>query len=158
MVQWPWLIIGSGDWFVDHSQHFRMVFPITLQWRSNERDGVWNHQPHDCLFNRWFRHRWKKTSKLPVTGLREGNSQVTCEFPTQRASNAENVLIWWRHHEILITAFCLDVLWIPSGFVCLIYKKTLVTLRHCDCGNAGIYQLPVKQLSRIWVNICPSRI
>ena len=24
----------------------------TLQWRHNERDGVSNHQPHDCLLNR----------------------------------------------------------------------------------------------------------
>ena len=28
-----------------------------------------------------------------------GNSPVTCEFPAQRASNAENVPIWWRHHD-----------------------------------------------------------
>ena len=27
-----------------------------------------------------------------------GNSPVTGEFPTQRASNAENVSIWWHHH------------------------------------------------------------
>ena len=27
------------------------------------------------------------------------NSPVTGEFPAQRASNAENVSIWWRHHE-----------------------------------------------------------
>ena len=26
------------------------------------------------------------------------NSPVTGEFPTQRASNAEKVSIWWRHH------------------------------------------------------------
>ena len=26
---------------------------------------------------------------------------VTGEFPTQMASNAENVSIWWRHHGIL---------------------------------------------------------
>ena len=32
----------------------------------------------------------KKTSKLRVTGLCEGNSPVTGEFPAQRASNAEN--------------------------------------------------------------------
>ena len=31
----------------------------------------------------------KKTSKLHVTGLCEGNSPVTGEFPAQRASNAE---------------------------------------------------------------------
>ena len=29
-----------------------------------------------------------------------GNSPVTGEFPAQMASNAENVSIWWRHHEI----------------------------------------------------------
>ena len=43
--------------------------------------------------------RSKKTSKLRVTGLCAGNSPVTGEFPAQRASNAENVSIWWRHHE-----------------------------------------------------------
>ena len=43
----------------------------------------------------------KKTSKLRVTGLCEGNSLVTGEFPAQRASNAENVSIRWRHHKLL---------------------------------------------------------
>ena len=42
--------------------------------------------------------RLKKTSKLCVTGLCEGNPPVTGECPSQRASNAENVSIWWRHH------------------------------------------------------------
>ena len=27
------------------------------------------------------------------------NSPVTGEFPAQKASNAENASIWWRHHE-----------------------------------------------------------
>ena len=40
----------------------------------------------------------KKASKLRVTGLCAGNSPGTGEFPAQRASNAENVSIWWRHH------------------------------------------------------------
>ena len=42
---------------------------FALQWRHNERDGVSNHQPHDCLFNRLFRRRSKKTSKLCVRGI-----------------------------------------------------------------------------------------
>ena len=71
---------------------------ISLQWRHNERDGISNHQPQDCLLNRLFRRRSKKTSKLRVTGLCVGNSTVTGEFPAQRASNAEIVSIWWRHH------------------------------------------------------------
>ena len=70
----------------------------SLQWRHNEHDGASNHQPRDCLLNRLFRCRSKETSKLRVTGLCEGNSPVTGEFPAQRASNAENVSIWWRHH------------------------------------------------------------
>ena len=49
----------------------------TLQWRHNGQDSVSNHPPHDCLLNRLFRRRWKKTSKLRVTGLCAGNSPVT---------------------------------------------------------------------------------
>ena len=69
----------------------------SLQWRHNERDGISNHQSHGHLLNRLFRRRSKKTSKLRVTGLFAGNSPMTCEFPAQRASNAEHVSIWWRH-------------------------------------------------------------
>ena len=63
----------------------------TLQWRHNGRDSVSNHQPYDCLLNRLFRRRRKKTSKLRVTGLCAGNSPETGEFPAQRASNADPV-------------------------------------------------------------------
>ena len=59
---------------------------------------VSKHQHPHCLLNRLFRRRPKK-SKFRVTGLREGNSPVAGEFPTQRASNAENASIWWRHHD-----------------------------------------------------------
>ena len=78
---------------------FRSVYArVPLQWRHNGHDRVSNYQPHDCLLNRLFRRRSKKTSKLRVTGLCAGNSTVTGEFPAQMASNAENVSIWWRHH------------------------------------------------------------
>ena len=67
-----------------------------LQWRHNERDGVSNHQSLDCLHNRLFRS--KKTPKLCVTGLCEVNPPVTGGFTSQRASNVQNVFMWWRHH------------------------------------------------------------
>ena len=73
----------------------------TLHWRHNGRDGVSNHQPRDCLLNRLFGCRSKKTSKLCATGLCAGNSPGTGEFSAQRANNAENVSIWWRHHETI---------------------------------------------------------
>ena len=69
--------------------------PVTLQWRYNERDGVSNHQPHECLLNRLFRRRSKKTSKLRVTGLCAVNSPVTSEPVTR-----QNFSIWWLHHEV----------------------------------------------------------
>ena len=71
---------------------------LALQCRHNEHDGVSNHQHHDNLLKCLFRRRSKKTSKLRVTGLCAGNSPVSGEFLAQRASNAENVSIWWHHH------------------------------------------------------------
>ena len=80
--------------------HKRLETPgFALLWRRNGHDGVSNHQPHDCLLNRLFRLRSKKTSKLRVTGLCVGNSPGTA----QMASNAENVSIWWRHHVVIST-------------------------------------------------------
>ena len=89
--------VGIGELWDVHCGNFR-----TLQWRHNEHDGVANHQPHDCLLNRLSRRSSKKISKLRVSGLCARNSLVTGEFPAQRASNAENVSIWWRHHEQLL--------------------------------------------------------
>ena len=88
-----WVDVGSGNDLVPSGNK-----PITLQWRHNERDGVSNHQPPGCLLNRLFKAQIKETLKLRVTGLCDGNSPMTGEFPAQRASNAENVSIWWRHH------------------------------------------------------------
>ena len=69
-----------------------------LQWHHNEHDGISNHQPHDCLFSLYSGTDQRKKSKLCITGLSEGNSLVTSEFLTQRASNGEDVSIWWCHH------------------------------------------------------------
>ena len=58
-----------------HSHGEQKVY-VSLQWRHNGHDGVSNYLPHDCLLNHLFRRRSKKTSKLRVTGLCEGNSPV----------------------------------------------------------------------------------
>ena len=90
----------------------------SLRRRHNDRDSVSNHQPHDCLLNRLFRRRSKKTSKLRVTGLCAVNSPGTGEFPAQMASNAENVSIWWRHHV--------------TGVVRHLYDVTAMTFASCN--------------------------
>ena len=69
----------------------------------------------DCLLNRLFMRRSKKTSKLRVTGLCAGSSPVTA----QRASNAENSSIWWRHHDLIPLVSSSVVL----SYVCLRYKQ-----------------------------------
>ena len=53
----------------------------SLQWRHNGGYGISYHQPHDCLLNRLFRRRSKKTPKLRVTGLCAEKSPATSEFP-----------------------------------------------------------------------------
>ena len=62
---------------------------VTFLSLQNGRNGVLNHQPHDCLLNYLYRCRSKKTSKLRVTGLCDENSPETGEFPAQRVSNSK---------------------------------------------------------------------
>ena len=63
----------------------------------------------------------KENIKAPQwrTGFCAGNSPLTGEFPSQRASNAENVSIWWGHHD--------DDLLPPSWMI--VYRPS-VTQRH----------------------------
>ena len=79
----------------------RHIWSSPLHWRHNGGDGVSNRRRHDCLLNRLLRRRSKKSSKPRVTVLCKGNSPVTGELPAQKASDTENVSIWWRHHGIL---------------------------------------------------------
>ena len=85
-------VVESGGLFGCYMYH------IITQWRHNEHDGVSNHCVSDSLLNNLFRRWSKNTSKLCVTGPCEGNPPVISGFPSQMASNAENVSIWWRHH------------------------------------------------------------
>ena len=73
---------------------YRLNRTFTLQWRHNDHDCASDHQRLDCLLNVLFRRRSKRTSKLRVTGLCEGNSPVTGELTELRASDAKNVSIW----------------------------------------------------------------
>ena len=83
---------------------------FTLQWRHNGRDGIANHQPHDCLLYRLFRQRSKKIWKPRVSGLCAGNSLVTCEFPTQMARNAEK-------HFHLMTSSCTYICYVGGWHI-----------------------------------------
>ena len=70
----------------------------SLKRCHNEHDRVSNHQRLDWLLSLLCSRRSRKTSKLRVTGLCEGNPPVTGGFPYQRASDAGSGSIWWRYH------------------------------------------------------------
>ena len=95
VVAWFWLTYTTLNW----SPLPLMTELLSLKWHHNECDVVSNHMSFHCFLICWFRRRSKKTSKLRVTGLCAGKSPVTGEIPAQKASNAKNASIWWRHHE-----------------------------------------------------------
>ena len=87
-----------------HSQKTSNAASCSILWRHRAYSQIYHYrdviigamasqinQPHDCLLNRSFWRRSKKTSKFCVTGLCGGNSPVTGELPAQMASNAKNV-------------------------------------------------------------------
>ena len=71
-----------------------------LQWRHNEHDGVSNYQPHHCLLNCLFKAQIKENIKAPrrwpLCGEFTGHQWIS----RTKASKAENVSFWWRHHGI----------------------------------------------------------
>ena len=135
---------------------------MSLQWRHSGRDGVSDHQPHDCLLNRLFRHRSKKTSTPRVTGLCAGNSPVTGEFPEQRASNTENVSIWWRYHAFLCRRiFLFDyemqnaALWLAFSY----WPQILTQVLWINFGHRYFAAIPWRAISgqdiiwsKVWYN------
>ena len=101
---------------------------VSFCWRHNESDGVSNRKYHDCLLNRLFRCRSKKTSKFRVTGFCAGNSPVTGEFPAQRSSDAENVSTSWRHHDNLHCTKECAPLWCVALYWIVVYNPRIYSI------------------------------
>ena len=108
-----------------------------LQWLHNEHDGVSNHQRLDCLLNRLFRPRSKKTSKLRVTGLCEAISRCGwwklaakyCDMclNTMRNKSRSIFIFGWPSHEI--GADMVDRQWPPK---LLAYRPWLSITKWCS--------------------------
>ena len=98
------------------------------------------------LFRRWS----KKTSKLYVTGLCAGNSPVTSEFPTQRASGVENVSIWWRHHAESTCNWleCMTIYIISNIVMSLICSCVVV---FCQ-GLCALYNIVYVLFFLLWID------
>ena len=129
-VTWLWTLQLTIMFIGDHWNHDYIISLVpllltSLKWRHNEHDDVSNHHPHDCLLKPLFRRRSMETSKLRITALCEGNSPVTGEYPAQMASNAENVSIWWRHHELFSNIYSSQKLHIFLSYCFSVYVLML---------------------------------
>ena len=117
----------------------------SLPWRHNGHDGVSNHQPRHCLFNRLFRRRSKKTSKLRVTGLCAGNSPVTGEFPAQIASNRKFFHLmtssWWSPIQNSMIALVFHTITCQQSSQCVSLHlcKTARRMTFAMCEYLGLF-------------------
>ena len=62
----------------------RQWHDISLRWRYNGRDGVSNHEPHDCLLNRLFGHRSKKHQSSASLAFVRGIHRWPHKWPVTR--------------------------------------------------------------------------
>ena len=152
-----------------HGSAFCVADPKSLQWRHNGRNGVSNHQPHDCLLNRLFRRRSEKISKRHVTGLRVGNSSETSHkwpvtwkmfpfddvimdgnpsvsgrFPSQRASNSGFCVFFLNQSKQT-----------PEQIVGLPVICDAMTLMWRLCNDQGLYSLRGHRLMSYWYKASP---
>ena len=135
---WPY-ISWHRLWYLHQLWHLSYNSTTTLRWRHNGRDDVPNHQPRDCLHNRLFTGRSKKTSKLRVTGLCAGNSPLTGEFPAQRASNAENISLWWRHHDSPLSHVLAGWYFPREESISLLFVKSFISVRFQPFSAFSIF-------------------
>ena len=105
-------------WFQEHKIHHS---DVTMNAMASQISSVTIVYSTVCL----DADKKKKTSKLRVTGLCEGNSPVTGKLPAQRASNAENVFIWWRHHSICISYLTDGGNWRPPSWKTRLYLSCI---------------------------------
>ena len=86
----------------DHQSIPRRLYirgPITIYITVTWWDWWRLKSPASRLFTQQFvQAQIKKTSKLHFTGLCEGKSLATGEFPVHSTSNAESVFIRWRNY------------------------------------------------------------
>ena len=109
-------------------------FPVeTLRWRHNGCDNIPNHQPHDCLLNRLFRRRSKKTSSSAslafVWEIHRGPVSSPDKWPvTRKIFPFDDVImkcgrrsVSWRCHN---TFHCCGI-GFPTDYCLMIFNSSM---------------------------------
>ena len=114
-----------------------LLLLLPLQWRHNERDGVSNHRNLDWLLNTLFRRRSKKTSKLCVTGLCDGN------FPHERPVAQKLFPFDYVTMTIVIPVLLVAMMYALVPWAARIWVATvLVNIGRFLCSVRKDFQLP----------------
>ena len=119
--------------FMCHLPRLPYIHHQSLLWRHYGRDSVSNHQPHDCQLNHSFcedQRKYQSSASLAfVRGI----------FSAQRASNTENVPIWWRHRDFLFhhIHFYIKVLFVshPMGLAAPTYMRIYIHILYHSTQN-----------------------
>ena len=100
-------LVNTRDTRPDQSTTMHTIITLTSQWPR------WRlKSPTSRLFTeRFIRTQIKENIKAPGHWPLCGEFTRTGEFPAQRARNAENVSIWWRHHDIDVYTAKTGVIW-----------------------------------------------
>ena len=126
------------------------LFPITMtsqwaRWRLK-------YQPHDCLRNRLFRRRAKKTPKLRVTGLCVGNSPWPMNSPhkwsiTRKMFPFDYAIMphWNQHYPA------------PDGYAeSLLWERSMWKLAQESIWHSVSLISPIRETACVLILICVS--
>ena len=121
---------------------------------SNRRDGVSTHQLRDCLLNRWFRRRSKKTSKPPVTG-----PVWSVNSPYKRTVMRNFFSIWWRlHDQYMFTSQVWSQMNITTAMLSAAYLEDRIQFGHQNSHvvlclkNISTQELYIGPIQKPWLS------
>ena len=106
MFLWPNICKYFTNDLPPTSSPCRLIYPeiILLQWHHNDRYGVSNHQPHDCLLNCLCMSRSKKHRSPASLAFVLGIHRWPANFPhkgpvTRKMFPFDDVIMSHHHHR-----------------------------------------------------------
>ena len=105
-------------------------FPILYHEIEKRKDGIYTDQPHDCLLNRLFKRRSKKTSKLRDPGLCAGNSPGSVNSPhkwpvTRKMFPFDDVIMINNRHVDSVVTTMSHELYFTTYIVLQTFKQSI---------------------------------
>ena len=93
------ILSDTAQFIFGRCRHSMAAIQTERMWEDSQLRQTFTGNNNKEKYSSWWRHPWwrhqvETFSALPA--LCDGNPPVTGGFPSQRASNTENVFIWWR--------------------------------------------------------------